>query len=391
LAFNSGTGDHSPQAIAQALQGLVDRVQAECHLVLQPLRLILLTDNLAEAANFWNRELGLPEAGVSGGAVGKHISWGKDVESARSVVILHVGIAVGLVSGLSIATSTVIHEFGHVHDDLARGRQIGFPQPDLSRGLNWPELCAHFAELTWSEFAAESVAASYMTADDLRELMTNDPIHLAAIHKQLRQLIQSHKVGQVDFPSLWSRAVTDISDLFANLGRAAARFPFAENGEQARSGFVDATSEAASWKPIVDRLFDELNALGDKHYFEWDMEPFRGLGEVIAFLEEPPVRKNPDILKAAQETRALKDILKDIRRRWPDCHVLRAPLNRFIWGAEIGQKQIDADVQEGMNFHDRIWQYALTLAKDFPDEFDLAAIMQNQGSQREPPNGCRNQ
>jgi hypothetical protein len=283
IVFNSGIGDHSPQAIAQALQGLVDRVQAERHMVLQPLRLILITANLAEAANFWNRELGLPEAGVSDGAVGKHMSWGKDVESARSVVILHAGIAIGLVSGLAMATTTVIHEFGHVHDDLARGLQIGFPQAGLSSNLNnWPAICAHFAELTWSEFAAESVAASYMTADDLQELMANDPIHLAAIHKQLRQLIQSRKLGQLDFPSLWSQAVTNLSDLLANLGRAGARFPFATNGAEARAGFVDAAGEAAPWNLVVDEIFRELDALADAAYSEWAAEPFRGLGEQIA-------------------------------------------------------------------------------------------------------------
>ena len=283
IVFNSGTGDHSSQAIAHAIQGLVDRVRAERHLVLQPLRLILMTANLAEAANFWNRELGLPEAGVSDGAVGKHMSWGNDVESARSVVILHAGIAIGLVSGLSMATTSVIHEFGHVHDELARGLQIGFPQPGLSRNLNdWPAICTHFAELTWSEFAAESVAASYTTADDLQELMANDPIHLAAIHKQLRQLIQSRKLGQLDFPSLWSQAVTNLSDLFASLGRTAARFPFVTNGAEARVGFVHAAGEAAPWKPVVNEIFRELDALADAAYSQWAAEPFRGLGEQIA-------------------------------------------------------------------------------------------------------------
>ncbi len=58
-------------------------------MILQPLRLILVTANLAEAANFWNRELGLPEAGVWAGAVGKHISWG-NLESARSIVIIQL-------------------------------------------------------------------------------------------------------------------------------------------------------------------------------------------------------------------------------------------------------------------------------------------------------------
>jgi hypothetical protein len=79
IVFNSGSGEHSPQTIADALLGLVDRVHTESGVILQPLRLILVTANLAEAANFWNRELGLPKAGVSAGAVGKHISWGNAI------------------------------------------------------------------------------------------------------------------------------------------------------------------------------------------------------------------------------------------------------------------------------------------------------------------------
>ena len=76
--------------------------------------------------------------------------------------------------------------------------------------------------------------------------------------------------------------MTDISDLFANLGRAAAHVPFAENGLQVRAGFVDPNGEAAYWKPVVERLFDELTALGDKNYTEWGAEPFSGLSEVVS-------------------------------------------------------------------------------------------------------------
>jgi hypothetical protein len=170
-----------------------------------------------------------------------------------------------------------------VHDDLARGLQIGFSQPGLSPNLNdWPQICARCAEITWSEFAAESVAAAYTSADDLQDLMANDPVHLAGIHAQLRQLVQSWNLGQLDFPSLWSQAVTNVSDLFANLGRAAARFALAPNGVQARAGFVDAASAAAPWKPVVDHIFRELDALADTAYLQWPDEPFRGLGELIA-------------------------------------------------------------------------------------------------------------
>jgi hypothetical protein len=92
-------------------------------------------------------------------------------------------------------------ELGHVHDDFARGLAIGFPQSRRPCNLNhWPGICAHLADITWSEYAAESTAAHYMSGESLQELMANDPIHLAGVHKRLRQLIQNNKLGQLDSP-----------------------------------------------------------------------------------------------------------------------------------------------------------------------------------------------
>jgi hypothetical protein len=78
------------------------------------------------------------------------------------------------------------------------------------------------------------------------------------------------------------------------------------------------------------------------------------------------------------EARSLKRQLKEIRRRWPDSDVLIAPLDRYSWGAAIGQTQIDADVQEGMRFDDNMTAYASSLDSGFPKQFDLASILQNQ-------------
>src|ERR1039457_898999 len=84
---SAGTGGLAPAAIANSLGGLGVRMgDAGPPLVLWPLRYILVTAKLGDAVNTWNRFLGLPEAGVSNQAVGKHISWGNDLESARSVI-----------------------------------------------------------------------------------------------------------------------------------------------------------------------------------------------------------------------------------------------------------------------------------------------------------------
>jgi len=283
----SGTGEHSPEAIAQALVGLIDRVQTESHLNLQPLRLIQVTANLGEAANFWNRALGLPETGVSqqpeGVVAGKHMSWGTSKESARSIIILPDYVAAAIALDAPAATATLIHELGHVHDDFARGLTRGFRPYQTPPHLNdWPGLCSYIAEeMTWSEYAAESIAAGYYTPEELASFERNDGSHLAGVHTRLRQSICKFLQGQVDFASLWSGSVTNLSDLFANLGRAAAHLPFAENQGEARGRLVSPDSEAVCWRSVVERLVGELRTLREKDYSEWGPAPFGRLAEVV--------------------------------------------------------------------------------------------------------------
>lgn len=121
-----------------------------------------------------------------------------------------------------------------------------------------------------------------MSPEGLDSFARNDPVYLAGVHTRLRQSVRSYKLGQRDLSSLWGGSVTDVSDIFANLGRAAAHLPFAENEEEALGRLVDPSSEAACWRSVVERLVHELRALGAKNYSEWETEPFRGLEEVIA-------------------------------------------------------------------------------------------------------------
>ena len=289
ISIHSSARCPDPAAVAESLLCLVHRVQSEHDLLLIPLRLILVTGNLGEAVSSWQRALGLPEAGVSkqteGVAVGKHMSWGTDRESARSVIILTDGIAAAIAANepLAVAIATVVHELAHVHDDFARGLACGFPLPQAPLHLgDWPRICACVAEITWSEYAAESLAMGYLTPEDLESFARNDPAYLAGVHTRLRQLVISYKVGQVGLPSLWSRCVTDMSDLFAHFGRAAARLPYDQNEDEASDRLVGPIGEAACWKPVIKRLVHELQELGAKNYTEWGAEPFCGLGGLIA-------------------------------------------------------------------------------------------------------------
>ena len=54
-----------PDVAAPVLSELCHRIQNENALQLRAFRLILLTTNLNQATNFWERDLGVPQVGVS--------------------------------------------------------------------------------------------------------------------------------------------------------------------------------------------------------------------------------------------------------------------------------------------------------------------------------------
>ena len=274
-------------AFGEALSQLLQRFQNEDAIVLTPLRLVVLTAELGNVVSRWQRALGLPEAGISqqpeGTAVAKTMSWGRDAESARSLIIMADYMAAGVVASNSIAISTLVHELGHVHDDFARGVVLGFRELQIpAASADWPRVCAFVAEIAWSEYAAESLAASQMTREDLRTFLLNDPLHLAGVDERLRQAVWSYKCRQRDLASLWNNSVTELSDIFANLGRAIARLPFADNYEEALARLVEPDAEAARWKPVIERLIQELESLGSTGYAAWGAAPFSGIQEAIA-------------------------------------------------------------------------------------------------------------
>jgi hypothetical protein len=218
-----------------------------------------------------------------GAAVAKTISWGRDEGSARSIVILADYLAAGFIAKTPIATYGLIHELAHVHDDFSRGLVLAFPESQTPPSTTeWHLICAYLAQITWSEYAAESVAGIYITREDLRGLLLNDPVHLAGGYARLRQAIWSYKCGQRTLESLWEGSITELGDIFANLGRAIARVAFSDNYEEELGRLASSNSETACWKPVVETLAKELQTLGRKRYSEWGATPFDGIQETVA-------------------------------------------------------------------------------------------------------------
>jgi len=104
--------------------------------------------------------------------------------------------------------------------------------------------------------------------------MLNDTAHLAGVHRRLRQFIWSYKVREHDLVSLWSGALTSMSNLFANFGRAIARLPFTNHAPEAVAALLEPCGVAAGWKPAIQCLVHELQTLGSMRYAEWPAEPF---------------------------------------------------------------------------------------------------------------------
>jgi len=255
-------------------------------LALAPLRLVLLTRDLSAAAKSWQLQLGKPQAGTSeqpeGVAVAKTFFWGEDENSARAVVMIGDHIAYGAMNGDSLAVSTVVHELGHVHDYFLRNVSRGFSRSTASpRASDWPLLRTYFAEIVWSEYAAESIAAIYMTDEILRSFVDSDRAYLSGLHKRIQERVADFRSGSCDLGSLWFYCVTQLSDTYANLGRSAARISFAEHPEIVLEQLVN-TDDLSEWRPIVKKLATELDILGNKAYSDWPaVAPLRGIEEAI--------------------------------------------------------------------------------------------------------------
>lgn len=276
-----------PSAFRETVSQWLERLQSEEALVIVPLRAMLVTADLGKAVSRWQRTLGQPEAGVSrqpeGTAVAKMMSWGRDKESARAIIILTDHVARALVVQIPIAACALVHEVAHVHDDFSRGLVMGFPESQTPPSVtDWPRVCAYLAELTWSEYSAESVAAKFLTQEDLLELLVSDPGHLAGVDERLRRAVWSYKYGQRTLASLWNGSVTQMGDVFANLGRAIARLRYADNYEEALRHLAHPSRGAAHWRPVVERLVQELKGLESAGYSKWGSAPFSGIQKVIA-------------------------------------------------------------------------------------------------------------
>jgi len=247
--------------------------------------MILLTPELGSRVRDWQRKLGLPEAGISeqpeAGGVAKTLTWGTNEVSARAIVLLSDLIGGAAIADNSLANSVVIHELGHVADYFERHRITGFPQPaQWPMNTDWPGIRAFIADVAWSEYAAESVAVLHMSAKDMRDFQANDLAYLEGVNTRSRQLVEAHKAKQISLLSLWNTSITNICNLFANFGRAAAHLP-SETDLVSGSMNLAPSGEMACWRPIIEKLCSELNGLRALDYADWPTSHFAGIEEIV--------------------------------------------------------------------------------------------------------------
>lgn len=216
-----------------------------------------------------------PEATVGG----KTIRWGANEESARTVVLLYDALAAAAILGNGVALSTVAHELTHVSDYFQRAMRFGFPHSSLPPSVNdWPGIRRETADSIWGEFAAESVAVGLMDGEDSEEFRKNDFLHLTGVDRRVRESIWEFKQQRLDLVSLWNSSITNIFDLFTNLGRSVAHFACSSD----RVGEAYGPTETASdWIPVIQSLAAELQALQTKPYAEWPDAPFTGIEALV--------------------------------------------------------------------------------------------------------------
>ncbi len=275
-----------PEAIRGPLTDFISRTQTEQGLVLSPLRVIIMTSEVGESVRWWQAGLGLQVSGVSshpeGAAVGKVLSWGDSKTSARAVLILWDSIVGAVAAGASEAQPALAHELGHVHDDYFRGITLGFPAN--REGVDVRDLegiYALLAQITWAEYAAESIAAPYAVQESLQQSVGSDLQHLEGIHGRLRAKVEGYRRGRIPLFDLWSESITYLSDLFANLGRLIARTSFLE-----RSGALGIqlrpSGDVSGWATVIMTLGHELRTLRETAYRDWAEGAFRSLEQTVA-------------------------------------------------------------------------------------------------------------
>jgi len=276
----------SPEGFSNAIERILDRMEEHgTDSDLTPLRLILLTPKLHDRVKDWQRQLGRPEAGVSqqeeGVIGGKTMRWGVDEKSARTIILLNDELVKDAIMDMSAAVSIVVHEFGHVTDYFQRGLLYGFSESDPPPSSDdWPGICREAADSIWSEYAAESAASQFLSKQEIEKFREHDVRYLTGIDARIRQSVSQFKTGQINCGALWNSSVTNIFDLFTNLGRTAARVSSEESNSAAGAKLAgeDAT---AVWAPVIEKLLGELRVLRSKRYEDWSLEPFAGLEETV--------------------------------------------------------------------------------------------------------------
>ncbi len=273
------TEENRIDRLREAIERLYTSVKEEYDLILEPLRLVIITGAFQDEAARWQQQLNQPEgtsASAEGVAVAKTLNWGTEVPGVYSVIIMEEGLASGLLDQDPTATATFVHELAHVHNDLLVGHLLG-PAP-LPRNDDWDGIKRSIADNLWAEFFCEFVAYAYAEENWLDRSVGLSVDLLNGVQQRINGAIDKYWSDR-DMGALLDQAM-ELGDVFNQLGRSLGLLHHAKlDGHDHQEQFFTKVEEVSpAWRAVVQDLSEELER---QTHLTWEMTRFDGLTDIV--------------------------------------------------------------------------------------------------------------
>jgi hypothetical protein len=226
------------------------------------LKLIDITPDLDGRVRHWQRQLSLPENGITvlteseGFVMGKQFVWRHPAGNHCAVMVVSNLLLDHIEANTIYGTALLAHELGHIDDECWRD-----PDPVARPRLtDWPGLRAFVAEAMWSEAAANTAARPFISdqlfTEDLeswRSMLAGRRDRLKAAHAQYQ--------SDADVGALWFEAHAHVCTMLIHLGRMIGEAAF--NEARATMLTSDTRKISGAWADLIADLMDEIEVLLD--------------------------------------------------------------------------------------------------------------------------------
>ena len=281
--FPGGWTEEGRNAFGTSVGRVLDETLDRFPINLSALRLIHIADDFPAAVDEWLEHLGRPATGATneGGfeAHGKTLRWAGADGQPRAVVIISEGVAAGIVNEHPLSRGLLAHELGHVFEAAA------WPaQPPPADVFKLDELSQWVAEVTISEFLAETIGASFV-GEEWRANNVQSSAEWLVLQTTEVEAHVARYFETTDVATTWGEAASRLGQVFIHFGRtaAAALHHDPEDDVDRESPLLGRIErDRPGWRGLIEALFGALNQL-DGDPASWLA---RGAGDVAAIYRD---------------------------------------------------------------------------------------------------------